>query len=273
MGERLKNKVAIITGAGSILAGTGNGKATALVFAREGAKIMATDYNLEAAEETKRIIEQEGGTCISFYADVSKASDCQKMVDTCVEKFGRVDILHNNVGMGGYDGPVELAEEIWDKTMTINLKSMFLTCKYTLPYMEKQGSGVIINISSLSAIRCQPAPALAYSVSKAGVIALTREVAIQYADKGIRCNAILPGMMKTPMVEYYNPDAYGDGSVELMWQRRDAMSPTGKQGESWDVAHAALFLASDDSKYITGTTLRVDGGLSETQRSWPSDKK
>jgi NAD(P)-dependent dehydrogenase (short-subunit alcohol dehydrogenase family) len=150
---------------------------------------------------------------------------------------------------------------------------MFLTCKYALPYMEKQGSGVIINISSLSAIRCQPAPALAYSVSKAGVIALTREVAIQYADKGIRCNAILPGLMKTPMVEYYNPNAYGDGSVELMWQRRDAMCPTGKQGEPWDVAHAALFLASDDSKYITGTTLLVDGGLAQTQQSWPSDKK
>ena len=273
MGERLKDRVAIVTGAGSILAGTGNGKATAIVFAREGAKILAADYKLEAAEETKKLIEQEGGTCISCYADVSSASDCQKMIETCIEKFGRVDILHNNVGMGGYDGPVELAEEIWDKTMAINLKSMFLTCKYALPYMEKQGSGVIINISSLSAIRCQPAPALAYSVSKAGVIALTREVAIQYADKGIRCNAILPGLMKTPMVEYYNPDAYGDGSVELMWQRRDAMSPTGKQGESWDVAYAALFLASDDSKYITGTTLLVDGGLAQTQRSWPSEKK
>ena len=273
MGERLKDRVAIVTGAGSILAGMGNGKATSIVFAQEGAKIMAVDYNLEAAEETKRTIEGEGGTCIAFYADVSKASDCQKMVETCIEKFGRVDILHNNVGMGGYGGPVETPEEIWDKTMAINLKSMFLTCKYALPYMETQKSGVIINISSLSAIRCQPAPALAYSVSKAGVIALTREVAIQYADKGIRCNAILPGMMKTPMVEYYNPDAYGDGSVELMWQRRDAMSPTGKQGEPWDVAYAALFLASDDSKYITGTTLLVDAGLSATQRSWPSEKK
>jgi NAD(P)-dependent dehydrogenase (short-subunit alcohol dehydrogenase family) len=273
MGERLKDRVAIVTGAGSILAGTGNGKATSIVFAQEGAKIMAVDYNLEAAEETKRTIEGEGGTCIAFYADVSKASDCQKMVETCIEKFGRVDILHNNVGMGGYGGPVETPEEIWDKTMAINLKSMFLTCKYALPYMENQKSGVIINISSLSAIRCQPAPALTYSVSKAGVIALTREVAIQYADKGIRCNAILPGMMKTPMVEYYNPDAYGDGSVELMWQRRDAMSPTGKQGEPWDVAYAALFLASDDSKYITGTTLLVDAGLSATQRSWPSEKK
>jgi len=273
MGERLKDRAAIVTGAGSILAGTGNGKATAIVFAREGARIMAVDYKLEAAEETKRLIEQEGGTCISYYADVSKASDCQQMVETCIEKFGRVDILHNNVGMGGYGGPVELPEETWDKTMAINLKSMFLTCKYALPYMEKQGSGVIINISSVSAIRCQPAPALAYSCSKAGVIALTREVAIQYAAKGIRCNAILPGMMKTPMVEYYNPDAYGDGSVELMWQRRDAMSPTGKQGEPWDVAYAALFLASDDSKYISGTTLLVDAGITATQRSWSSEQK
>lgn len=120
----------------------------------------------------------------------------------------------------------------------------------------------------LSAIRCQPAPAVACSVSRARVIALTREVAIQYAAKGIRCNAILPGLMKTPMVEFYNPQAYGDGDVELMWKRRDSMCPTGKQGEPWDVAHAALFLASDESKYITGTTLLVDGGISQTVRSW-----
>ena len=139
MGERLKDRVAIVTGAGSIMAGTGNGKATAIVFAREGARIMAADYKLEAAEETKKLIEQEGGECITFHSDVSKASDCQKMVETCIQKFGRLDILHNNVGMGGYGGPVELSEEIWDKTMAINLKSMFLTCKYALPYMEKTG--------------------------------------------------------------------------------------------------------------------------------------
>jgi len=264
----LKDKVAIVTGAGSILAGVGNGKATAIVFAREGAKVMAVDYNLEAAEETRRLIEEEGGECITFKVDVSKASDCERMVEACLEKFGRIDILHNNVGMGGYGGPVETSEEIWDKTLTINLKSMFLTCKYVLPHMEKQGSGVIINISSLNAIRAQPAPAVAYACSKAGVIALTREVALQYAAKGIRCNAILPGLMKTPMVEFYNPDAYGDGDVELMWRRRDAMCPTGKQGESWDVAYAALFLASDESKYITGTTLLVDGGIAGTIRGW-----
>ena len=268
MGERLKGKVAIVTGAGSILAGMGNGKATAIVFAREGARVMAVDYNLEAVEETRRLIEKEGGDCITFKVDVSKASDCQSMVETCVEKFGRVDILHNNVGMGGYGGAVETAEEIWDKTMAVNLKSMFLTCKYALPYMEKQGSGSITNISSLNSIRCQPAPAIAYAVSKAGVIALTREVAIQYAPRGIRANAILPGYMKTPMVEFYNKEAYGDGDAELMWRRRDAMCPTGKQGEPWDVAYAALFLNSDEAKYITGTTLIVDGGVTNTTKQW-----
>jgi len=268
MGERLKDRVAVVTGAGSILEGIGNGKATAVVFAREGAKVMLVDYKQEAAEETKKMIDGEGGECSVFRADVSSARDCQQMIEACVQKYGRIDILHNNVGMGGYGGPVETAEETWDRTMAINLKSMFLTCKYALPYMEKQGKGVIINISSGNAIRCQPAAAVAYACSKSAVIALTREVAIQYAAKGIRCNAILPGLMKTPMVEFYNPDAYGDGSVELMWKRRDAMCPMGKQGEPWDVAYAALYLASDESKYVNGTTVIVDGGLSQTIRSW-----
>jgi NAD(P)-dependent dehydrogenase (short-subunit alcohol dehydrogenase family) len=268
MGERLKGKTVIVTGAGSILPGMGNGKATAIVFSREGARVMAVDYNLKAAEETKRLIDREGGECIVFKADVSKASDCESMVEACVQTFGRVDILHNNVGMGGYGGAVEASEDFWDETMNVNLKSMFLTCKYALPYMEKQGSGSITNISSLNAIRVQPAPAIAYAVSKAGVIALTREIAIQYAAKGIRANAIIPGFMKTPMVEFYNRDAYGDGDVETMWRRRDAMCPTGKQGESWDVAYAALFLNSEEAKYITGATLVVDGGVSNTTKQW-----
>jgi len=267
MGECLKDKVAIITGAGAIGPGMGNGKATAIIFAREGARVMAVDINPEAAEETKGIIEQEGGQCITFKADVSQANDCRKMVETCIEKFGRLDILDNNVALGSHGGPVEISEETWDRVMSVNLKSMFLTCKYALPYMENQGSGVIINIASIAALRAQPAPLLAYSVSKAGVIALTREVAIQYAAKGIRCNVILPGLMKTPRVAHYYTDAWG-GDIEEMWRRRDAMSPTGKQGEPWDIANAALFLASDDSKYITGTTLLVDGGISQTIRSW-----
>lgn len=262
MGKRLEGKVAIVTGAGAIGPGIGNGKATAIVFAREGAKVMAVDFKLEAAEETRRLIEKEGGTCLTFRADVAKASDCQKMVGKCLQTFGRIDILHNNVGIGGYGGPVETSEEEWDRIMEINLKSMFLTCKYVLPHMEKQGSGVIINISSINALAVT-VPAVAYSTSKAGVIAFTREVAFQYAPKGIRVNAILPGLIKTPMVAHYGKDAYG-GNIEGMWKRRDAMSPTGKQGEPWDIAQAALFLASDEAKYVTGTTLVVDGGITGT---------
>lgn len=262
MRERLKGKVAIVTGAGSIGSGIGNGKATAILFAREGARVMAVDYNLAAAEETKRLIEEEGGNCVTFKVDVSKSSDCQSMVETCLKTFGRVDILHNNVGIGGYGGPVETSEEEWDRIMDINLKSMFLTCKYVLPHMEKQGSGAIVNISSINAISIT-APAVAYSTSKAGVIAFTREVAFQYAAKGVRVNAILPGLIKTPMVAHYGRDAYG-GDIEEMWKKRDAMSPTGKQGEAWDIAHAALFLASDEAKYITGTTLIVDGCITGT---------
>ncbi len=267
MGERLKNRVAIVTGAGSIGPGMGNGKATAIVFAREGAKVMAVDYNLEAAEETKRLIDAEGGECTVFKADVSKANDCQSMIETCVRTFGRVDILHNNVGIGQWGGPVETSEETWDKTMTVNVKSMFLTCKYVIPYMEKQGSGAIINIASIGAIR-STLPNIAYAASKAAIIALTRDVALQYAAKGIRVNVILPGLMKTPQAEFYNKDAWAGGNVAEMWKRRDAMSPTGKQGEGWDTAYAALFLASDEAKYMTGTTLLVDGGLSGTTKTW-----
>jgi len=263
----LKGKVAIVTGAGSILAGMGNGKATAIVFAREGAKVMAVDYNLEAAEETKRIIDEEGGECVTFKADVSRASDCQSMVEKCIQTFGRVDILHNNVGIGQWGGVVETSEETWDKLMTVNVKSMFLTCKYVIPHMEKQGGGAIVNIASIAAIR-GPLPNCAYSASKAAIIALTRDVALQYADKGIRVNVILPGLMKTPQAEFYNKDAWAGGDIEELWRRRDAMSPTGKQGEGWDTAYAALFLASDEAKYITGTTLLVDGGISGTIKGW-----
>lgn len=260
MGERLKGKVAIITGAGSIAPGMGIGKATAILFARDKARVMMVDMNEEAAEETKRLIDKEGGEAIVFQADVSKASDCQRIVEGCIQAFGRVDILHNNVALGAHGGPVETSEADWDRVMNVNLKSMFLTCKYALPYFEKQQSGSIINISSIAAIRVGTYPLLAYAVSKAGVIALTREVALQYADRGIRANVILPGMMRTPRVAHYYKDA-SDLEVEEMWRRRDATSPTGKQGEPWDIAYAALFLASDEAKYINGTTLIVDGGL------------
>ena len=260
MGHRVKDKVAIVTGAGSVGPGIGNGKAAALLYAREGARVMLVDYNLEAAEETKRLIDEGDGDSFASQADVSKSDDCARIVDECIGNYGRIDILHNNVGIEIPGGIEEISEDDWDRTLDVNLKSVFLTCKYAVPYMAKQGSGAIVNISSINGIRTLPALSGPYGASKAGMIALTREIAVEYASKGVRANAILPGMMRTPFVEASLTAAWG-GDVEEMMSLRDAMIPTGKQGESWDVAHAALFLASDDAKYITGTTLVVDGAL------------
>ncbi len=260
MGDRVKGKVVIVTGGGSLGPGIGNGKASAILYAREGAQVMVVDYRLEAAEETERIIKGESGNCITFKADVSKSSECKGMVEKCIQAYGRIDILHNNVGIVEPGGVVETSEESWDRVIDVNLKSMFLTCKYVLPYMEMQRSGSIVNISSDAAIRQLAYPAISYAASKAGVNALTREIALQYAAKGIRANAIMPGSIKTPMVVVSLTDAYG-GDIDEMMKERDANCPVGHQGDAWDVAYAALFLASDEAKYITGTTLVVDGGL------------
>jgi len=260
MSDKLKGKVAVVTGAGSIGLGIGNGKATAVMYAREGAKVVLADINLDAADETKSIIDREGGECITVQADVTRSQDCKNIMDKCLQTYGRIDVLHNNVGIEIPGGVEDMSEEDWDKTMAVNLKSMFLTCKYAVPHMVAQGCGSIINISSINAIRNLPYITIAYSASKAGVIAFTREVAIQYASKGIRANAILPGMMNTPMVVAALTGAFG-GNVEQMMKTRDTMCPTGKQGEPWDVAALSVFLASDDAKYITGAALVIDGGL------------
>ena len=266
MGDRLKGKVAIVTGAGSVGPGIGNGKATAMLFAREGASVLLVDYSLEAAEETRELIDEEGGASKTFRADVSRPDDCAAMVEECIRAFGRVDVLHNNVGIEIPGGIEEISEDDWDRTLDVNLKSVFLTCKHALPQMVKQGGGSIVNISSINGIRTLPALSGAYGASKAGMIALTREIAVEYAPKGIRANAILPGMMRTPFVEASLTNAWG-GDVEEMMQLRDAMVPIGKQGESWDVAHAALFLASDEAKYVTGATLVVDGALTSAVKT------
>ncbi len=266
MGNRVKGKVAIVTGAGSIGPGIGNGKASAILYAREGAIVMLVDRNIEAAEETKHIIEEEGGNSFTFQADVTIPNDCKSIVDNCIKFYNKIDILHNNVGIEIPGGVVETTEEIWDRVMNVNLKSMFLTTKYVLPYMQKQESGSIINISSLNAIRTLPSCiSTPYAVAKAGVVALTREIAIQYAAKGIRANAILPGLMNTPLVAATILDSYG-GNIEKAMETRDTMCITGKQGEAWDVGYAALFLASDEAKYINGAALLVDGGLTKIWR-------
>lgn len=261
MADRLKNKVAIVTGAGSIGPGWGNGKATAVLFAREGAKVFAVDINPKATEETKSIIDKEGGICAIQKVDVTKADEVKAMVDRCLQTYGRIDILHNNVGAVVVGGPVELPEDTWDRVMAINLKSMFLTCKYAIPHMEKQGGGVITNISSIAAIRYTGVPYVTYYTTKAGILGFTQCIALQYAQKNIRANCILPGLMQTPFIVEPLKEVYGEGDVDKMIEVRNKQCPTGKMGEAWDVAYAALYLASDEAKYVTGAQLIVDGGI------------
>jgi len=263
MAERLKDKVALVTGAGSIGPGWGNGKATAVLFAREGAKVVAADLRLAAAEETKRIVESEGGSCEALQCDVSKSAEVAAIVERAIAAFGRIDVLHNNVGIVEVGGPVEASEESWDRVNAVNLKSMFLTLKHVLPHMERARKGAIVNIASISGIRWAGVPYVSYAATKAAVIQLTRVVALQYAQRGIRANAILPGLMNTPMVHASLVGAYGTSADEMV-ARRNTQCPMGRMGDAWDVAYAALYLASDEAKYVTGAELVVDGGLSVT---------
>jgi NAD(P)-dependent dehydrogenase (short-subunit alcohol dehydrogenase family) len=261
MSKRLENKVAIIVGAGSVGPGWGNGKAAAVLFAREGAKVFCVDINEDAAKVTKDIIDGEGGECTICKTDVSKEKHIKDMVKRCIEVYGKIDILYNNVGIVETGGPVETPVESWEKVMDVNLKSIFLSCKYVLPHMETQGSGSIINMSSLAAIRTTEMAYCSYNASKAGILGLTMGIAIQYAKKGIRANSILPGLLNTPMIIEPYKKVYGD-DLDKIIDMRDKMTPTGKMGDAWDTAYAALFLASDESKYITGLQMIVDGGLS-----------
>ena len=261
MADRLKDKVALVTGAGSIGPGWGNGKATAVLFAREGAKVFAVDINRRAAEETCAIIAGEKGMAEPYVADVSDSAQVKAMVEACVKRFGRVDVLHNNVGIVKIGGPVEQSEADWDRVIDVNLKSVFLTCKHAIPVMEKQGRGAIVNISSIASIRWLGVPYISYHASKAAINQFTAAVAIEYAKKGIRCNAVLPGLMNTPMVHAALPGVYSGGDVEKMIKLRDAQCPTGKMGDAWDIAYASLYLASDEAKYVTGHCLVVDGGI------------
>jgi NAD(P)-dependent dehydrogenase (short-subunit alcohol dehydrogenase family) len=250
---RLENKVAIVTGAGSRAAGIGNGRAAAILFAREGAKVLLVDNSPAAAEETLKMIKQEDGEAEIFVADVSKADDCRAMVERAVSRWGRLDILDNNVGIGCPGSVVIVEEKDWDRTMMVNVKSMMLTGKFAVPAMAAGGGGSIINISSISALR--PRGLTAYSASKGAVIALTRAMAIDHAKEGIRVNCIVPGPVYTPMV-------YARGMSEELRERRRLASPLKIEGTGWDIGYAAVFLASDEARYITGVILPVDGGVS-----------
>ncbi len=262
MADRLKDKVAIVTGAGSSGPGWGNGKAAAVLYAREGANVLAVDINPEAAAETAQIIADEGGVCETFAADVSDTQAVAAMADACADRFGRVDVLHNNVGIVEPGGPEEIDEAAWDRLIDINVKSMYLTCRHVLPHMARQKSGAIVNISSIASFYSLGYPCVSYSASKGAINAMTRNIALQYAKQGIRCNSVLPGLMDTPLIRGAVAAAYDD--VDAMIAKRDAQCPMGFMGDAWDTARAALFLASDDARYITGVELVVDGGVTLT---------
>jgi NAD(P)-dependent dehydrogenase (short-subunit alcohol dehydrogenase family) len=260
---RLQDKIALVLGAGSSGPGWGNGKATAVAFARAGAKVVCVDRNVEAAQETAKLIADEDGVALALRCDVTQAEDVARVVEQTLSMFGRVDILDNNVGIAITGGVVELDEAEWDRAFSVNLKSCFLAMKHVIPAMERQGGGAIINISSVASIRFTRIAYASYAASKAAMNQLTRVTAAQYAAKKIRVNAILPGLMKTPMVAGTAGlvAGYAGGDVEKMWAERDRQCPMGHMGTAWDVAHAAVFLASDEAAYITGVELPVDGGL------------
>lgn len=263
----LEGKVALVFGAGSSGPGWGNGKAASVLLAREGARVFCADVDEAAARETVEIIRSEGGDAMAWRCDVTRSAEIAGTVSACLEHFGRVDVLDNNVGVVEVGGVVELSEETWDRAIAINLKSCFLTMKHVIPVMEKQGGGSIVNVSSVASLRHTGIPYAVYYASKAAMNHLTRTTALEYADKQIRINAVLPGLIKTPLVERSAglADVFGGGDVDEMWRVRAAHVPMGRMGSAWDVANAVLFLASDLASYITGIELVVDGGL--TQRS------
>lgn len=249
---RLANKVAIITGAAS-----GMGKAAAELFAGEGASIIVADIMVKEGEETVRNIREAGGHAIFVKTNVANEDEVKHMVETAIDTFGHVDVLYNNAGiMPAEDGSVtEIAEATWDRIMDINIKSAFLCCKYTIPYMVKQGSGSIINVASFVAFLGCTVPQDAYTVSKGGMLSLTKSLAVQYGRYNIRCNAICPGPIETPL-------------LRVLWTSEEARNlrlnriPLGRFGEAKDIVYMALYLASDESAWTTGAWLIVDGGIS-----------
>ncbi len=246
---RLKDKIAIVVGAGSIRPGIGNGKATAILFAKEGAKVVAIDRNLAAAKETVDLITKAGGEAIPVQADASKELEAKNAVDAAISKYGRIDVIFNNVGIGSGGRGLTVTEKEWDTVMNVNLKSILFVCKYAIPEMIKGGGGTIVNNASMAAYYSYPT--YAYSVSKAGVVALTRCLAGGYAKNNIRVNCVAPGLMDTPMVSEIQT-ASRKTSVERI--------PIQRQGRAEETANTVLFLASEDSSYITGQTIQVDGG-------------
>jgi NAD(P)-dependent dehydrogenase (short-subunit alcohol dehydrogenase family) len=259
--QRFENKVAIVTGAGCVGPGWGNGRAIAVRLAEEGARVFAVDRDMARLEET---LERAGGarpSIVPFACDVTSGASVQAMAQACLDRFGTIDVLVNNVGGSAAGGPIELSEEVWDTQVDVNLKSVFLTCKHVLPTMVAKRSGAIVNISSASGLRWTGAAQVAYAATKAGVIQMSRAIAVQHAPDGVRVNSVVPGQLHTPMVEVRLAKQRAGGDVDALLAQRKKRIPLGFMGDGRDTAGAVLFLASDEARFITGTEIVVDGGM------------
>jgi NAD(P)-dependent dehydrogenase (short-subunit alcohol dehydrogenase family) len=261
-GNRLEGKVAIVTGAGCVGPGWGNGRSIAVRFAQEGARVFAVDKAVNAMDDTLALVRDVGGEATLHVADVTKNDAVASLVGACIATYGTIDILVNNVGGPAPGGPLQLSEETWDDQIALNLKSVFLMCKYVIPVMASRGAGSIVNIASTSGIRWTGAAQAAYAAAKAAVIQFGRVVAVEYAKKGIRVNSVVPGQLHTPLVEATLATTQAGGDIGLLLQRRQARIPLPFMGDGRDTANAALFLASDEARFITGADLVVDGGMS-----------
>jgi len=259
--KRFESKVAIVTGAGCVGPGWGNGRAMAVRLVEEGARVLAVDRDPARLAETLERAGAARESIVTCECDVTSSTSVKAMVERALQAFGRIDVLINNVGGSAPGGPIEMSEETWDGQVDFNLKSVFLTCKHVLPTMKAQGSGAIVNVASTSGLRWTGSAQVAYAATKAGVIHLSRVVAVQHAPDGIRVNAVVPGQLHTPMVEVRLAGQRAGGDVDALLAQRLARIPLGFMGDGRDTASAALFLASDEARFITGTELIVDGGM------------
>ena len=260
--RRLEGKVALVMGAGSVGPGWGNGRTIAVRFAQEGARLFAADRERAALTETEALLNELGATWSATTCDPTDSNAVEQAIGQCLQAYGRIDILVNNVGGSAKGGPVEMTEEVWNRQLDHNLKTVFLTCKHVLPIMVAQGAGSIVNIASTSGLRWTGSAQVAYAASKAGVMQFSRVLAVQYAKQGIRVNTVVPGQLHTPMVEVRLAGQRAGGDVQALLTQRQSRIPVPFMGDGRDTAAAALFLASDEARFVTGTEIVVDGGMS-----------